>query len=103
MTLEGEHLLVLGDMAELGSDEVTLHLEIGRYAKQQGVERLMATGPLMANAVSAFGEGANHFASREDLVTELKNNLPSEGALLVKGSRSAAMDRVVDALIEMEK
>ncbi len=103
MTLGGEHLLVLGDMAELGSDEVALHTEIGRYAKQQGVERLMATGPLMANAVLAFGDGAEHFASREDLVTELTNNLPKEGALLVKGSRSAAMDRVVDALIEMEK
>ena len=103
MTLDGEHLLVLGDMAELGSDEVALHTEIGRYAKQQGVERLMATGPLMANAVSAFGEGADHFMTREELISELTNNLPKEGALLVKGSRSAAMDRVVDALLEMEK
>ncbi|NRP59933.1 UDP-N-acetylmuramoyl-tripeptide--D-alanyl-D-alanine ligase [Marinobacterium sp. xm-d-564] len=103
MTLDGEHLLVLGDMAELGADAEALHSEIGRYAKQQGVDRLMATGPLMANAVSAFGEGASHFASRDELITELTHNLPKEGALLVKGSRSAAMDRVVDALIEMEK
>ena len=103
MTLDGEHLLVLGDMAELGSDEAVLHAEIGRYAKQQGVKRLMATGPLMTHAVSAFGEGAEHFESRQDLITNLMNNLPKEGALLVKGSRSAAMDRVVDALIKMEK
>ncbi len=103
MSLEGEHLLVLGDMAELGADETALHSEIGRYAKQQGVERLIATGPLMANAVAAFGDGATHFASRDEIITELTNNLPKEGALLVKGSRSAAMDRVVDALLEMEK
>ena len=103
MTLEGEHLLVLGDMAELGRDEVALHAEIGRYAKQQRVDRLMASGPLMANAVAAFGEGADHFESRDELITNLIDNLPKEGALLVKGSRSAAMDRVVDALIEMDK
>lgn len=103
MTLDGEHLLVLGDMAELGRDEVALHAEIGRYAKQQGVGRLMATGPLMTNAVNAFGDGAEHFESRDALISKLINNLPIEGALLVKGSRSAAMDRVVDALIEMEK
>ena len=57
----------------------------------------------MANAVAAFGDGATHFASRDEIITELTNNLPKEGALLVKGSRSAAMDRVVDALLEMEK
>ena len=102
MTLEGEHVLVLGDMAELGEDAIAIHQEIGRYALNSGVDLFLATGDLMKFASDAFGPDALHFADQTALVDGLKNVLPTHGVILVKGSRSAAMEQVVDALLTME-
>lgn len=103
--LPGERLLVLGDMAELGAEAPELHAEVGRYAAERGVERLLATGPLMKEAVAAFAaikRGAEHFAVQETLIERLRPLLTPETRVLVKGSRSAAMDRVVMALLNEE-
>jgi len=104
--LPGERVLVLGDMAELGAEAAGLHAEVGRYAAERGIERLLATGPLMKEAVAAFAavkEGAQHFAVQETLIERLRPLLAPETRVLVKGSRSAAMDRVVAALLEEER
>ena len=47
----GERVLVLGDMAELGADAEALHGEVGRAAREAGIHRLFATGPLSRAAV----------------------------------------------------
>jgi len=52
---EGTQILVLGQMAELGVDEVQLHYEVGRYARRAGVDALYATGPLSKSIVEGFG------------------------------------------------
>jgi UDP-N-acetylmuramoyl-tripeptide--D-alanyl-D-alanine ligase len=49
--------------------------------------------------VAAFGAGAQHFASPEALVNQLKPLLTPATAVLVKGSRFMRMERVV-ALLE---
>jgi UDP-N-acetylmuramoyl-tripeptide--D-alanyl-D-alanine ligase len=97
--------LVLGDMLELGVDAVELHAEAGRLARQLGFSRLFAVGPLAAAAAGAFGAGGSSFDNRAELLDALTTRLPrptddaSESRLLlVKGSRSSAMDRIVDAL-----
>ena len=103
--LPGQRVLVLGDMAELGQESERLHAEVGRYAAERGVEQLLATGPQMAGAVAAFNNiktGAQHFAAQETLIERLRTLLTPETCVLVKGSRSAAMDRVVDALLKGE-
>ncbi|MBR9828026.1 MAG: UDP-N-acetylmuramoyl-tripeptide--D-alanyl-D-alanine ligase [Oceanospirillales bacterium] len=103
--LPGERVLVLGDMAELGEDSPRLHAEVGHYAAERGIERLLATGPKMQAAVDAFTAlrvGAEHFTEQETLIERLKTLLAPELTVLVKGSRSAHMDRVVTALIEGE-
>jgi UDP-N-acetylmuramoyl-tripeptide--D-alanyl-D-alanine ligase len=101
--LKGATLLVLGDMAELGAKEKALHAQIGAYAAAHGVSSLYAVGKLMANAVDAFGIGANHYDSQDELIRALLADIPPNSAILVKGSRSAAMDRVVAALLNMEE
>jgi UDP-N-acetylmuramoyl-tripeptide--D-alanyl-D-alanine ligase len=95
----GESWLVLGDMRELGDDEVTLHAEAGRRAKSAGIARLYAFGPLSAAAVQAFGAGAWHFESHTALADALRAALKPEVRVLVKGSRGSAMDRIVSALL----
>ncbi len=96
--LPGRRWLVLGDMGELGSEARSLHREIGRQARQSGIERLWATGELSAGAVDGFGEGGRSFADRDALSEELRSVLGAQDLVLVKGSRSAAMDRVSAAI-----
>jgi UDP-N-acetylmuramoyl-tripeptide--D-alanyl-D-alanine ligase len=95
----GERVLVMGDMGELGPDAECLHGEVGALAKRSGIQRLRAVGRLSRAAVEAFGAGAAHYADQTQLVEALHEDLRSGVTLLVKGSRSSAMDRVVDALL----
>lgn len=98
----GRRLLVLGDMGELGDWAEEGHRQVGAYAVGK-VDGLYAVGPLMAHAVAAFGEGAKHFADQQGLIDALRQEAQGETTLLIKGSRSAAMDKVVAALYEPEE
>ena len=91
--------LVLGDMAELGPDAARMHAEMGQSAADLGVERLYAVGPLSAHSAAAFGRGAAHFESHQALLEALVVELEPGVNCLVKGSRSMAMERIVQALI----
>ena len=90
--------LVLGDMAELGPEAASLHAEAGRHARRHGVERLLLVGELSAEAARTFGHGATHFPDCAALVERLRDELPDGATVLVKGSRSMAMERVVEAM-----
>jgi UDP-N-acetylmuramoyl-tripeptide--D-alanyl-D-alanine ligase len=100
--LPGESWLVLGDMNELGDDANELHREVGEAARASGVDRLFAYGDLASSAVEGFGENARWYASLDALVDELSEALTADVSVLVKGSRSMRMERVVDALREPE-
>jgi UDP-N-acetylmuramoyl-tripeptide--D-alanyl-D-alanine ligase len=94
----GARWLVLGDMMELGSGSDELHREIGAYARESGVERLLAVGPRAKRAADAFGPGAAWFETVEDLIAEARRSLHADVAVLVKGSRANRLERVTQAL-----
>ena len=100
-TLSGRKWLVLGDMGELGAFAADAHTDIGEFARAQGIERLYATGPLMQRAVESFGAGARWYGAAAELTAALNEALRGAGPevrLLVKGSRSNRLERVVEAL-----
>ncbi|HET8596635.1 MAG TPA: bifunctional UDP-N-acetylmuramoyl-L-alanyl-D-glutamate--2,6-diaminopimelate ligase MurE/UDP-N-acetylmuramoyl-tripeptide--D-alanyl-D-alanine ligase MurF [Castellaniella sp.] len=94
--LDGRRVLVLGDMAEVGDQGPAMHAEVGAYARQCGIDRLLTLGAACHEAARAFGEGARAFDALEDLLPELLAARPAH--ILVKGSRSMRMERVVQAL-----
>ena len=94
----GKHILVLGDMGELGDDTEALHAEAGRFAKTHGVERLYTVGPMAAAAADAFGTGAQPCESHEAVSKALQQELDADTTVLVKGSRLSQMERVVQML-----
>lgn len=96
------HWLVLGDMGELGKESVLLHRQAGELARSKGVERLYTTGDYSVEAARAFGAGAGHFTDHESLINTITNELDKDVTLLIKGSRSARMETVVQALIARE-
>ncbi|MGB5456309.1 MAG: UDP-N-acetylmuramoyl-tripeptide--D-alanyl-D-alanine ligase [Gammaproteobacteria bacterium] len=95
--------LVLGDMAELGDEKEELHRKAGEQARDLGVKHLLATGNLARFAVEAFGQGAHFFADREQLVHRLAQGISEDSVVLVKGSRSMAMEQIVNALLDQPR
>jgi len=95
----GESWLVLGDMAELGEGAEVLHAQVGDAARNKGIVRLYTVGTFSRAAARAFGSSAQHFDDKDALVAELVRELHGGVHVLVKGSRSSAMDTVVAALL----
>jgi UDP-N-acetylmuramoyl-tripeptide--D-alanyl-D-alanine ligase len=98
-SVDARRWMVMGDMGELGEAAEDSHGEIGRFAREHRVDRLFATGKLAALAVEAFGPGAEWFADAETLARAVNAELTREVCVLVKGSRSNRLERVVDALV----
>ena len=107
----GKKILILGDMGELGSEARSYHQEVGEFAKDQGVNVLLTLGVLSQNTRDAFAHNndamSKHFSERANLSTylysQLEQNNPSNNInqesninILVKGSRSAHMEYVVE-------
>ena len=92
-------VLVLGDMAELGDDAEKLHAEVGVKAKAAGINALYATGRLSAGTVKAFGADGFYFEDKNELINSLNENLTGSEIVLIKGSRSAAMEEVVERIL----
>jgi UDP-N-acetylmuramoyl-tripeptide--D-alanyl-D-alanine ligase len=98
----GTRALVLGDMAEMGPEAARFHAEVGATASRLGIDALWATGELSRAAAEAFGTGARHFPDIKALVDALCGELRPDLTLLIKGSRRAGMERVVQALAAEE-
>jgi UDP-N-acetylmuramoyl-tripeptide--D-alanyl-D-alanine ligase len=94
----GRTVLVLGDMGEVGDDGPDFHSEIGRYARERGIDSVLALGESTAHTVAAFGTGARHFGSFDDLAEALERVRDPGTTVLVKGSRFMRMERAVAAL-----
>lgn len=91
----GTAWLVLGDMGELGEEAASLHADAGDRARRAGIQRLFTLGEVSREATRAFGDGAQHFNDRDTLLQALRDELTAGVTVLVKGSRSMGMERVV--------
>ncbi|MEO8304139.1 MAG: UDP-N-acetylmuramoyl-tripeptide--D-alanyl-D-alanine ligase [Betaproteobacteria bacterium] len=90
--------LVLGDMGEVGEGGPGYHREVGEYARAARIDRLLTAGTLTAESAAAFGAGAEHFSAVEALAKEIVATAAAGTTVLVKGSRTMRMERVVAAL-----
>jgi UDP-N-acetylmuramoyl-tripeptide--D-alanyl-D-alanine ligase len=100
--LPGHAWLVLGDMAELGGDPAEVHARCGAQAVAAGVHAVLTLGTASAAAAEAArraGAAGEHFTDVQALVDALAAQLDEGTNVLVKGSRSAGMERVVDGLL----
>ena len=96
----GKRIIVLGDMAELGSHSSDLHSAAGDMIRLAGIDHLLTIGDMAKNASDAFGLGASHFHSHDAVIDAARSLLGTDVTCLVKGSRSAEMENVADALTE---
>jgi UDP-N-acetylmuramoyl-tripeptide--D-alanyl-D-alanine ligase len=103
-SLPGRRVAVLGEMLELGEESREAHLEVGRRAAELA-DRLVVVGAGAAEiAAGAAGAGmapdrVTQTADRDAAVEVLLTDLRPGDTVLVKASRGAALDLVVDALV----
>ncbi len=96
---EGRRTLVLGAMRELGPVSEALHREIGEYARASGIDRFWGVGSELQCAVDGFGEGGRWFDGCMTAIGALGGEFKAGDKVLVKGSRSTRMERVLQALL----
>lgn len=97
----GRKVLALGDIGELGQWAEQGHRDVGAYAAGKA-DALYAVGPNMAHAVAAFGTAGRHFPDQASLIEAIRAEQAADTTILIKGSRSAAMENVVQALCATE-
>lgn len=100
-SFSGISVLVLGDMKELGEKARFYHEKVGEYAKEKGIDYLYTMGVLSQSASDVFAENSGHFSDVESLMEAMQNDLLMQKrdiSILVKGSRSSKMERVVEAI-----
>jgi len=95
----GRRLLVLGDMGELGDKGRHYHQQAGEHAQRRAIDRVFTLGELSRHTCAAAG--GHHSTGLESLVAAIIDDIQQSEqrvTILVKGSRSAAMERVVQQL-----
>jgi len=99
--MPGYRVMVTGDMAELGEEAEACHREVGEAARRAGVDKVLSVGGLSRFISEASGVG-EHFTDKAAVTARLQILLAEQPTItiLVKGSRSAAMEQVVQSLQE---
>lgn len=101
LPVEGRRIAVLGRMGELGPHAATGHRDVGQAARTEGVDFLLAVGEDDARLIhEAFGDPARSLLVEdcEEAAGWLRGHAERADLILLKGSRSAAMERVLGAL-----
>ncbi len=96
----GRRIAILGDMLELGADEVALHADLARHPALAEVALVHCVGPRMRALHDALPRARRgHWcATAEELIPKLPHIIDAGDIVLVKGSKSIRVSRVVDAL-----
>jgi UDP-N-acetylmuramoyl-tripeptide--D-alanyl-D-alanine ligase len=94
----GRRIAVLGDMLELGPDEVRFHEEIGAHARGAGLDLLVTVGPLARAMGPAFGGETLAVERAADVVGVLRDRLAEGDTVLVKASRGVGLEVVAKGL-----
>jgi UDP-N-acetylmuramoyl-tripeptide--D-alanyl-D-alanine ligase len=98
MNCEGKRIAVLGDMLELGEQSVHYHNEVGRQARELGIDYIFGFGLHAKYITDRFGIGGRHFDKKEGLSKSLLETVKAGDLILFKGSRGMALEEVVETL-----
>ncbi|MDU7885389.1 MAG: UDP-N-acetylmuramoyl-tripeptide--D-alanyl-D-alanine ligase [Clostridium perfringens] len=99
--IEGKRrIAVLGTMRELGHKSEEAHEEIGKYAKENGIEKVLCLGDFSENIKEGYGEGCTVYENKEELIKDLLNIICDGDIILVKASRSLKFEEITKALLE---
>ena len=122
----GRHILITGDMGELGAERANGHRSVGEYAFESGVDVMIAIGEASVETIYGWklaaetaghslkavnatpiiimdettGQGAEHFPDKEMVVNGVRDHIKAGDCVLVKASRFMQLEKIVKRLIE---
>ena len=101
---EGDKLLVLGDMFELGENGPAYHREVGEYAAKKNFTKMLLAGELSKNIEDAYRENGGtrevvRFETAEELEAELRKTLKPGDVAYFKASHGMHFSDMVDRLL----
>lgn len=92
--LYDDYILILGDMGELGENEIQYHKELGEYIyKKNPKAKIITIGNLSKNVAEP------NFTTIEEAVEYIKNNISKNTKLFLKASRSMKFEKIIDMLM----
>ena len=99
----GRRVAILGDMGELGENEIALHREVGAHAATCGIDACVCVGSLARHMAEAAREADPEFpvfyeGTRESLLENLGRYIEEGDTVLVKASHFMKFEEVVKAL-----
>ena len=100
----GFRVAVLGDMLELGEDEMRYHAEVGRSVAEQGFDLLVTVGERArhmaagARAAGLVDHKVISFATAEEAGTFLRDTWGRGSTVLFKASRGVGLERAIEVL-----
>jgi len=97
---KGRKIAILGDMLELGPDEITIHRSIANWDEISGIKKFYLVGELMKNLFEALPSDGNKFwfSSSDELNKIIVEEISMADVILVKGSKNSNMGKVVSKL-----
>lgn len=95
----GQRIAILGQMAELGPDAENFHFELGQFCQTLALDQIVVIGSEASAIAEGFGADRSWFyADKVHAATELPRRLANvKGQILVKASRSAKLEDIVNA------
>lgn len=93
------HILVVGDMLELGQYAEELHRSMGKKAAELGFDLMISVGGLgrlMAEEAAAGGMETVCLSSAEEAADYLKGHCGEGDAVLIKASHAMHLDKIAD-------
>ena len=102
-TALGRKVAILGDMGELGADELALHYTVGEHAAQKQIDLLLCVGTLSEEIVKGAKAvnpeiNAEVFTTKEELLEKLPELLVDGDSILIKASHFMQFEKIVNAL-----
>ncbi|MEM9013215.1 MAG: UDP-N-acetylmuramoyl-tripeptide--D-alanyl-D-alanine ligase [Pseudomonadota bacterium] len=100
---KGRRVAFLGDMLELGTDEVAFHRDLAGLSALREIDRVHCAGALMRHLHAALPPACQGqwFETAEDLAAEARRLVDAGDVTMVKGSNGSRISRVVDAIREL--
>jgi UDP-N-acetylmuramoyl-tripeptide--D-alanyl-D-alanine ligase len=104
---KGRPVFICGDMAELGRQSEQLHKELASVIVAADVRLVLAVGPMAAVAASTARELADYdlaveaFSSADSAADNMHKFIKDYDIVLVKGSRTVALEKVVQKLRQL--
>ena len=100
---KGRRIAVIGDMKELGPNGAEMHAELAQLEATKTLEEVHCVGPMMGHLHNALPEAQRGIWTQtaEEMATNLKGKLGSGDVVMVKGSLSMQLAKVVDSIRKM--